>query len=189
MTMHTHARRHPCFFYLMFCLSPGYLGLSRVGRRISEGEEEEGRPHPFQGLRPHLAAEGEPWGQLQDGDARRHLSGRHQLRRDPLHPPLRRQVRRRSELSLNLTNLSRAKQIVCKAVVNEDSNAKLIRELKEEIGRLRNLLKTEGIMVEEGKRSKGQVLFGALVIPGRMVTGAASQSKSSQMLEDSYTLL
>lgn len=98
-------------------------------------------------------------------------------------------MRRRSELSLNLTNLSRAKQIVCKAVVNEDSNAKLIRELKEEIGRLRNLLKTEGIMVEEGKRSKGQVLFGALVIPGRMVTGAASQSKSSQMLEDSYTLL
>ena len=40
---------------------------------------------------------------------------------------------------------------MCKAVVNEDSNAKLIRELKEEIGRLRNLLKTEGIMVEEGK--------------------------------------
>ena len=35
--------------------------------------------------------------------------------------------------------------------MNEDSNAKLIRELKEEIGRLRNLLKTEGIMVEEGK--------------------------------------
>ena len=48
--------------------------------------------------------------------------------------------------------MSRAKQIVCKAVVNEDSNAKLIRELKEEIGRLRNLLKTEGIMVEEGKK-------------------------------------
>ena len=40
---------------------------------------------------------------------------------------------------------------MCKAVVNEDSNAKLIRELKEEIGRLRNLLKTEGIMVEEGE--------------------------------------
>ena len=29
----------------------------------------------------------------------------------------------------------RAKQIVCKAVVNEDANAKLIRELKEEINR------------------------------------------------------
>ena len=47
--------------------------------------------------------------------------------------------------------IPRAKQIVCKAIVNEDSNAKLIRELKDEIGRLRNLLKAEGIEVEEGK--------------------------------------
>ena len=44
----------------------------------------------------------------------------------------------------------RAKQIVCKAVVNEDANAKLIRELKEEILRLRELLRVEGIDVEEG---------------------------------------
>ncbi|GLH09165.1 Kinesin-like protein unc-104 [Gryllus bimaculatus] len=44
----------------------------------------------------------------------------------------------------------RAKQIVCKAVVNEDANAKLIRELKEEIVKLRELLKAEGIEVEEG---------------------------------------
>lgn len=43
----------------------------------------------------------------------------------------------------------RAKQIVCKAVVNEDANAKLIRELKEEIQRLRDLLKQEGIEVQE----------------------------------------
>ncbi|XP_068617995.1 kinesin-like protein unc-104 [Battus philenor] len=43
----------------------------------------------------------------------------------------------------------RAKQIVCKAVVNEDANAKLIRELKEEILKLRELLKAEGIDVEE----------------------------------------
>ena len=48
--------------------------------------------------------------------------------------------------------MSRAKAIVCKAVVNEDSNAKLIRELKEEISRLRHLLKTEGIEVEEGRK-------------------------------------
>jgi hypothetical protein len=34
--------------------------------------------------------------------------------------------------------------------VNEDANAKLIRELKEEIMRLRDLLKAEGIEVEEG---------------------------------------
>ena len=45
----------------------------------------------------------------------------------------------------------RAKQILCKAVVNEDANAKLIRELKEEISRLRELLRVEGIDVEEGK--------------------------------------
>ncbi|XP_024082076.1 kinesin-like protein unc-104 isoform X9 [Cimex lectularius] len=44
----------------------------------------------------------------------------------------------------------RAKQIMCKAVVNEDANAKLIRELKEEIQRLRDLLKAEGIEVHEG---------------------------------------
>lgn len=45
----------------------------------------------------------------------------------------------------------RAKAIVCKAVVNEDANAKLIRELKEEIQRLRDLLRAEGIEVQEGK--------------------------------------
>ena len=44
----------------------------------------------------------------------------------------------------------RAKQIVCKAIVNEDANGKIIRELKEEIMRLRDLLKAEGIEVEEG---------------------------------------
>ncbi|XP_034243949.1 kinesin-like protein unc-104 isoform X8 [Thrips palmi] len=48
----------------------------------------------------------------------------------------------------------RAKQIVCKAVVNEDANAKLIRELKEEIQRLRDLLKAEGIEVQEGPDGK-----------------------------------
>lgn len=40
---------------------------------------------------------------------------------------------------------------MCKAVVNEDANAKLIRELKEEILKLRELLKAEGIEVAEGK--------------------------------------
>lgn len=35
-------------------------------------------------------------------------------------------------------------------MVNEDANGKLIRELKEEITRLRDLLKMEGIEVEEG---------------------------------------
>ncbi|CAD0202710.1 unnamed protein product [Chrysodeixis includens] len=50
----------------------------------------------------------------------------------------------------------RAKQIVCKAVVNEDANAKLIRELKEEILKLRELLKAEGIDVEEAEENSPQ---------------------------------
>ena len=36
-------------------------------------------------------------------------------------------------------------------MVNEDANAKLIRELKEEVQRLRELLRSEGIEVGEGK--------------------------------------
>lgn len=47
----------------------------------------------------------------------------------------------------------RAKQIVCKAIVNEDANAKLIRELKEEIQKLRELLRAEGIEIHEGSLS------------------------------------
>uniref|UniRef100_A0A8C4HUG8 Kinesin-like protein n=1 Tax=Dicentrarchus labrax TaxID=13489 RepID=A0A8C4HUG8_DICLA len=38
----------------------------------------------------------------------------------------------------------RAKQIRCNAVINEDPNAKLIRELKSEVERLRNLLFSQG---------------------------------------------
>ena len=53
----------------------------------------------------------------------------------------------------------RAKQIVCKAVVNEDANAKLIRELKEEIQKLRDLLKAEGIEVQEGNIFKSFVFL------------------------------
>lgn len=47
----------------------------------------------------------------------------------------------------------RAKQIVCKAVVNEDPNAKIIRELKEEVAKLREILQTEGIQIGDGKLS------------------------------------
>lgn len=56
------------------------------------------------------------------------------------------------QFALNLNRYAdRAKQIRCNAIVNEDANAKLIRELKEEIQRLRELLKQEGIEVQEGK--------------------------------------
>ncbi|PAV79903.1 hypothetical protein WR25_24154 [Diploscapter pachys] len=43
----------------------------------------------------------------------------------------------------------RAKQIVCQAVVNEDPNAKLIRELKEEVNRLRKQLEDKGISMDD----------------------------------------
>lgn len=42
----------------------------------------------------------------------------------------------------------RAKAIVCKAVVNEDPNACLIRELKEEVTRLREILRIEKGVVD-----------------------------------------
>ncbi|CAL8104011.1 unnamed protein product [Calicophoron daubneyi] len=44
----------------------------------------------------------------------------------------------------------RAKHIVCKAVINEDPNAKLIRELKEEVARLKQILAIEHLEVQEG---------------------------------------
>lgn len=43
----------------------------------------------------------------------------------------------------------RAKQIMCKAVINEDANAKIIRELKEEIAKLKSLLVAEGIELDQ----------------------------------------
>uniref|UniRef100_A0AAY4AIT2 Kinesin motor domain-containing protein n=1 Tax=Denticeps clupeoides TaxID=299321 RepID=A0AAY4AIT2_9TELE len=39
----------------------------------------------------------------------------------------------------------RAKQIRCNAIINEDPNARLIRELKEEVNRLRDLLFAQGL--------------------------------------------
>lgn len=41
----------------------------------------------------------------------------------------------------------RAKQILCKATINEDPNTRLIRELKAEVDRLRELLRLEGVDV------------------------------------------
>ncbi|XP_029103603.1 kinesin-like protein KIF1B isoform X4 [Scleropages formosus] len=39
----------------------------------------------------------------------------------------------------------RAKQIKCNAVINEDPNAKLVRELKDEVARLKDLLRAQGL--------------------------------------------
>ena len=40
--------------------------------------------------------------------------------------------------------------------MNEDANAKLIRELREEISRLHDLLKVEGIQVDSGEPGAGR---------------------------------
>eukprot|EP00108_Taenia_solium_P012138 TsM_000000800 transcript=TsM_000000800 gene=TsM_000000800 len=54
----------------------------------------------------------------------------------------------------------RAKQIVCKAVINEDPNARIIRELKLEVEHLRALLRLE----------KGVTITGSTDIPAKMET-------------------
>lgn len=46
---------------------------------------------------------------------------------------------------LVLRYADRAKQIRCNAVINEDPNARLIRELKAEVDRLRELLFSQGL--------------------------------------------
>jgi len=48
----------------------------------------------------------------------------------------------------------RAKQIRCNAVINEDPNNKLIRELKDEVARLRDLLYAQGLgdIIDSGYR-------------------------------------
>lgn len=49
----------------------------------------------------------------------------------------------------------RAKQIVCRAKVNEDPNARLIRELKEEVLRLKSILVQRGIEVVSASAEGG----------------------------------
>lgn len=50
----------------------------------------------------------------------------------------------------------RAKQIHCNAVINEDPNNRLVRELKEEVSRLKDLLAAQG--VGPGSKGSGSVL-------------------------------
>uniref|UniRef100_T1HYD7 Kinesin-like protein unc-104 n=1 Tax=Rhodnius prolixus TaxID=13249 RepID=T1HYD7_RHOPR len=90
----------------------------------------------------------------------------------------------------------RAKQIMCKAVVNEDANAKLIRELKEEIQRLRDLLKAEGIEVQEG--TDGKVVYekakdsnkdGMKVVKSAEINEEKSKAQSSTIAEEAVDQL
>uniref|UniRef100_A0A7E4UVT4 Kinesin-like protein unc-104 n=1 Tax=Panagrellus redivivus TaxID=6233 RepID=A0A7E4UVT4_PANRE len=47
----------------------------------------------------------------------------------------------------------RAKQIMCRATVNEDPNARLIRELKEEVCRLKGLLTERGVQIDDSGKA------------------------------------
>lgn len=50
----------------------------------------------------------------------------------------------------------RAKQIHCNAVINEDPNNRLVRELKEEVSRLKDLLAAQGLGL--GSKGSGFIL-------------------------------
>ncbi|XP_054851077.1 kinesin-like protein KIF1C [Eublepharis macularius] len=59
----------------------------------------------------------------------------------------------------------RTKQIRCNAVINEDPNARLIRELKEEVARLRDLLSAQGLSAITFRGSKPDDLDGGASLP------------------------
>nr|XP_033778649.1 kinesin-like protein KIF1B isoform X3 [Geotrypetes seraphini] len=63
----------------------------------------------------------------------------------------------------------RAKQIKCNAIINEDPNAKLVRELKEEVSRLKELLRAQGL---------GDIIDTSL---GSLTASPSSCSLSSQV--------
>ncbi|OQR71052.1 kinesin protein-like, partial [Tropilaelaps mercedesae] len=73
----------------------------------------------------------------------------------------------------------RAKQIVCKAVVNEDANAKMIRELKEEIAKLKGLLVAEGIRIDD----MNNVVTQGSPQPRRRLLSGATEDKIEQLQE------
>lgn len=46
---------------------------------------------------------------------------------------------------MNFSYADRAKNIKCNAVINEDPNNKLVRDLKDEVSRLKELLRAQGL--------------------------------------------
>ncbi|KAM9298876.1 kinesin-like protein KIF1B isoform 3-T3 [Gastrophryne carolinensis] len=69
----------------------------------------------------------------------------------------------------------RAKQIKCNAIINEDPNAKLVRELKDEVSRLKELLRAQGL---------GDILDTSM---GSLASSPSSCSLSSQVGLNSVT--
>ena len=71
---------HSVWLGLVRCV-PSLTRFILIGRQ----EKEEGRPYPVPRLGTDVAAAREPRRKLENGHDRRHQSGRHQLRGDPLH--------------------------------------------------------------------------------------------------------
>jgi kinesin family member 1 len=91
----------------------------------------------------------------------------------------------------------RAKAIVCKAVINEDANAKLIRDLKEEIIKLRELLKHEaGIDLSPDSTTAMNLPVVTNTVKSQRLKSSSSQSsedalerlKENQKLMDSLCM-
>ncbi|XP_060690305.1 kinesin-like protein KIF1A isoform X17 [Hemiscyllium ocellatum] len=82
----------------------------------------------------------------------------------------------------------RAKQIRCNAVINEDPNNKLIRELKDEVSRLRDLLCTQGLgdIIDRKQQSGGWELSGMVagVSPSPSLSALSSRAGSVSSLHD-----
>ncbi|XP_043318121.1 kinesin-like protein KIF1A isoform X7 [Cervus canadensis] len=82
----------------------------------------------------------------------------------------------------------RAKQIRCNAVINEDPNNKLIRELKDEVTRLRDLLYAQGLgdITDTGTVPGGPRLTNALVgmSPSSSLSALSSRAASVSSLHE-----
>lgn len=85
--------------------------------------------------------------------------------------------------TLNYAN--RTKNIVCKAVVNEDANAKIIRSLKEEIERLKSILQSRGINFEGASQTPANLVAAAMfVAPNDCNIGSRTVASSGATKED-----
>ncbi|XP_060624067.2 kinesin-like protein KIF1A isoform X15 [Anolis sagrei] len=82
----------------------------------------------------------------------------------------------------------RAKQIRCNAVINEDPNNKLIRELKDEVARLRDLLYAQGLgdIIDTNPVPGGPKLTNALVgmSPSSSLSALSSRAASVASLHE-----
>ncbi|XP_065191038.1 kinesin-like protein unc-104 isoform X1 [Sycon ciliatum] len=86
----------------------------------------------------------------------------------------------------------RAKAIMCKAIVNEDPNAKLIRELKSEVSQLRDLIRAEGLEAQLksiGLSGKQELPAGATARPRASSATDQEKREALEKLQESEKLI